>query len=250
MTERRPDLERELRGLASAIDTGAPSPGLVAAVVDRVATEPVPQASPAAAALARTGEWARARLRWLVAALLALTGVGVAVSPVGAQVAEWFDLGGVAVTVEPGAPTGSPDLPAVTGGTSLDEAATEVGFVPSVPVALGPPDELEVAADRRLVSMGWTGQDGTFRLDQFEAELSPFFWKSTIEAQPVTFGGHDGLWLPVPHEVVVLDEDGQEAAVPARLAAQTLIWVAGDRTYRLEGEMSRARALEIAGTVR
>ena len=34
-------------------------------------------------------------------------------------------------------------------------------------------------------------------------------------------GGHEGLWFPGPHEVVVLGESGEEETVPPRLAAQT-----------------------------
>ena len=60
----------------------------------------------------------------------------------------------------------------------------------------------------------------------------------------------EGLWFPAPHEVVVLGESGEEVRVPARLAAHTLIWPIETRTLRLEGDLTQARALEIAASLR
>ncbi len=59
----------------------------------------------------------------------------------------------------------------------------------------------------------------------------------------------EGLWFPAPHEVVVLGESGEDVRVPARLAAQTLIWPVETRTLRLEGDLTQARALEIAASL-
>jgi len=87
---------------------------------------------------------------------------------------------------------------------------------------------------------------GVIRLDQFDAALSPQFWKQARRPVPVGVGVHEGLWFTGPHEVVVLDESGAEEAVPPRLAAQTLIWADGARTFRLEGDLTRATATEIA----
>ena len=247
-------VDRALRDLAQTIETGTPSGQLMTAVMERVAAEPVPARSGIRIAVGRWGDWLRERLRWVVGLLAALVLTGVVVSPVGAEVAEWFGFHGVAVSTDPDAdvPGGSPVVPRAEGGLTLDEAAGLVDFEPSAPAELGPPDAVSVSADRRLVSMSWAASTtgaGTIRLDQFDAEVAPFFWKLATEAVFVRVGALEGLWFPVPHEVVVLDESGVEETVPARLAAQTLIWADGDRTFRLEGDFTQARALEIAGSV-
>ncbi len=182
--------------------------------------------------------------------LLALTLVGAGVSPVGAQVAEWFGFHGVVVTTDPDAPTGSPEPPPVEADLSLAEAEALVGFHPYVPEQLGEPVGVGVSADRRAVSMSWGFGADVIRLDQFEAELSPFFWKTVLDSRPVRVGSHEGLWIAGPHELVVLDEAGEEESVPPRLAAQTLIWVDGTRTLRLEGDLTETAAVELARSVR
>ena len=177
------------------------------------------------------------------------------VSPVGAEVAEWFGFHGVAVSTDPEAdvPSGSPVVPRAEGGLTLDEAAALVDFrAVRARASSGHRTPSASRRDRRLVSMSWaaaTTGAGTIRLDQFDAEVAPYFWKLATEAVFVRVGALEGLWFPVPHEVVVLDESGVDETVPARLAAQTLIWADGDRTFRLEGDFTQARALEIAGSV-
>ena len=247
-------VDRALRDLAQTIETAAPSAQLATAVLERVAAEPVPERSGFRIGVGRLGDWLRARLRWVIGLLVALVLTGVVVSPVGAEVAEWFGFHGVAVSTDPEAdiPSGSPVVPRAEAGLTLDEAAALVDFTPSVPEELGPPDAVSVSADRRLLSMSWaaaTTGNGTIRLDQFDAEVAPYFWKLATEAVFVRVGELDGLWFPVPHEVVVLDESGHDQAVPARLAAQTLIWADGDRTFRLEGDFTQAEAIEIARSV-
>ena len=56
----------------------------------------------------------------------------------------------------------------------------------------------------------------------------------------------DALWFEEPHEVVLLDPDGTRRTESARLAGHTLIWLEGDTTLRIEGELSLQRAVEIA----
>jgi hypothetical protein len=245
-------VDRALRDLADTIQTAAPSGQLTTAVLERVAAEPVPERSGIRVGLGRGTDWLRGRLRWVVGLLAALVLAGVVVSPVGAEVAEWFGFHGVAVTTDPEAdePSGSPVVPRAEGDLTLDEAAGLVDFEVSAPAELGPPDAVSVSADRRLVSMSWAASGvGTIRLDQFDAEVSPVFWKMTPEAVYVRVGTLDGLWFPTPHEVVLLDESGDEDAVPARLAAQTLIWADGQHTFRLEGDLTQARAIEVARSV-
>ena len=245
-----PALERALRELARDLQTGSPSPGLATAVLTRVAEEPVPSRAGLRIAIQEAGSWLRARVRWVVGILLALTFTGLAVSPVGADVARLFGFHGVLVTEVDDAPTDSASVPQAEGRLSLDQAAALVDFQPYVPAALGAPDRVAVSSDRLLLSMSWGDGAGTIRLDQFDALLSPRFWKTSVDPELVQVDSGEGLWFPAPHEVVVLGESGEDVRVPARLAAQTLIWPVETRTLRLEGDLTQARALEIATSVR
>lgn len=230
-------LDTELRELAGAL---VPPPAavdrLAERVVERVRAEPAPR---------RTWRsWLSRRARW-VAALIAGAGIaGIVVSPVGAQVREWLDFHGVAVT-DGGPSAGEPTPPPAKGTTPLDEAADRAGFIPLVPSDLGEPDRVQVSRDRSVVSMSWESGAGTVRLDQFRAPPSPLFWKTANDARYLDVDGRDALWFPTPHEVVVVRADG-EHSYPPRLAAATLVWTEGDLTLRLEGDLTAHAAIAIA----
>ena len=108
-------LERALRELAHDLQTGSPSPGLATAVLTRVAEEPVPSRAGLRIAIREAGSWLRARVRWVVGILLALAFTGLAVSPVGADVARLFGFHGVLVTEVTDAPTVTPERPSRRG---------------------------------------------------------------------------------------------------------------------------------------
>ena len=191
------------------------------------------------------------RVQAAVAAVVAVVVGALAAPPVRAAVADLFGFGGVLVREQPGpAPSSAPPPPGATSDLSLAEAAALVPFRPAVPTALGDPDGVEVSADRRVLSLTWATDDGTVRLDQIGARLDYAFAKSATGVEFVTVDGDFALWFAEPHEVVVLEPDGTERRESARLAGHTLIWERGSVTMRLEGDLSRQRALDIAGTVR
>lgn len=221
-------LERHLTELADDLHVPVPD-GLDAAVMARVGASAPPR---------------RRWRRWVAGLLLGLLGGGVVVSPVGATLREWLGFHGVAVTS--GDPeTGTPVVPTATGGADLEEAAAEVGFTPVVPAELGPPEGVEVS-DEVVLSLSWSTDSGTVRLDQFRGSVEPLFWKTADGAQRVTVSGTDALWLPTAHRVVVVSDDGTVRSLPSRLAAPTLVWLDGDLTLRLEGDLTLEEATEIA----
>lgn len=242
-------LEEALRGAGRRLPSTA-SPELATTVLARLADEPTPTAvsswSAVRIASGRVAGWARARVVWLVGLLIGLLAAVLVVSPVGATVADWFGFHGVVVERDDGPPpTGTPSVPSAGGDLSVADAAALVEFAPRVPAELGDPDEVTVSADRLLVSMSWGRDKSTVRLDQFDGEIEPRFWKSVADSEFVTVDGSDGLWLPTPHEVALLDGD-RKVTLPPRLAAQTLLWVEGGLTYRLEGPFTRAAAITVA----
>jgi len=234
-------LETTLRELAQDIRVETPEESLVARVMTRLADEPVPRRSRTAIAVA----WARGSGRWVVALLAGLLVAGLAVSPVGAAVSEWFGFHGVVVSErDPG--SGEPVVPSEPDALTLRDAGELVGFALRVPSVLGEPDGVTVSADRRLVSMSWATTGGTVRLDQFDGTIEPTFWKTSRDFEIVSVLDRDGLWFPTPHEVVVLPADGAVQTIAPRLAAQTLVWPRGGVTLRLEGSLTRAAAVDIA----
>jgi hypothetical protein len=128
----------------------------------------------------------------------------------------------------------------------VEEAADAVAFPVLAPAALGPPDGVEVADDGRTVSMTWTVDGSVVRLDQFDGTLDFTMAKQSREVQYAAVGSADALWFEEPHEVVLLDPDGEQRTETARLAGHTLIWPDGATTLRLEGELDLAEAVAIA----
>jgi hypothetical protein len=226
-----PDVETRLTRLAGDLRVEVPA-GLEAAVMTRV----------------RDARPQRRWRRWVAGILLGLLGVGVVASPVGASIREWLGFHGVAVIA--GDPVSeTPTVPPAAGTSSLEEAAAVVGFTPVVPDALGPPERVAVSSDGLVASLSWTTEDGTVRLDQFRGDVEPLFWKTTPEAERVSVGLHEALWLPTAHEVAVVSPDGGVRQLRSRLAAPTLLWVLDDLTLRLEGDLELAEATAVAESV-
>ncbi|HXM71850.1 MAG TPA: hypothetical protein VN940_01345, partial [Candidatus Dormibacteraeota bacterium] len=79
---------------------------------------------------------------------------------------------------------------------------------------------------------------------------SNFFGKmigteATIE--PVTVSGHQGYWVAgSPHVFIFLDANGNFRDETMRLATNTLILDEGGTVVRIEGNLTKAQALEIA----
>jgi hypothetical protein len=222
-------LENGLRELSASLQVPQPSAGLADVVLGRVAT---------------TAPRRRSRVRWAVVAAIVVALLGLAVSPVGARVVEWLDFHGLMVHNEGGVPSGTPVVPSEPPGTSAGAA-----FRPLVPTELGPPDGIRVSSDGGRVSMTWSDSAGTIRLDQFDAELDPYFWKSSPVAEHVDVAGRDALWFPEPHAVVVVPEGGTPATHAPRLAGQTLVVPWNGVTMRLEGSFDLDRALEIISSL-
>ena len=236
-------LVADLIALGRAVPPRPVADAFVRRVVTGIAAAPPPSSTP------RTAPSRRARAA--VAAVVAVVVGVLAVPPVRAAVADLFGFGGVLVREEPGpAPSTAPPPPGATSDLTLAEAADLVPFRTAVPTALGDPDDVEVSADRRVLSLSWETDDGTVRLDQIGARLDYAFAKSATGVQFVTVAGDFALWFAGPHEVVALEPDGTERRETARLAGHTLIWERDAVTMRLEGDLSKARAIAVAETVR
>jgi hypothetical protein len=71
--------------------------------------------------------------------------------------------------------------------------------------------------------------------------------------ESVIVNGVPGIWLEgAPHAVFVVPSPAGHDVVSdnIRLAGNTLLWYRNGVTYRLEANVTKDRALQIAGTVR
>ncbi len=229
----RDDLLRDLGELGRSL----PAPdatGMDEAVLARL-TEPV--ASPA-----RTP---RTLVRVAAVALTTLLAL-LLVPPVRAAIADWFGFGSVMVREGggTGAPSGSPTPSGPA--TSLRDAASRVPFAVHELPALGTPRGAWVSPDERVLTLLW---DDNVRLDQ-SSSYTYTFAKTSETFELVSVDGRDALWFGDSHEVAVVDKDGREVRESRRRVGSTLIWMVGDTTLRLEGELSLTQAIALAESAR
>ncbi|SIM76156.1 hypothetical protein [Micromonospora cremea] len=231
------DLERELRDLSSWLET-PDAPDVTARVRARL-TAP------------RRRRW-RA---WVAAALVALL---VAVLPPGRAaladaVAQLLRFAGVTVVTSsaPVLPTGTPSPLPTQRTAALDEAQRAVRFPIRLPAKLGPPEQVLVADPDdtgacRVATLLYRG--GALRVDAFDGRLDVAFHKQSSRpgAEWVHVSGGFAVWVGGPHVLAYVDRSGEVRMETARLAASTLIWQEADVSYRLEGDLTKAEAIEIA----
>jgi hypothetical protein len=245
------DLVRDLTALGRAIDPPGSPDRVAAAVMDRLTALPAQTVSgrthgprQVLRSVVASVESRRRRFALGVATVLIAL---LATPPVRAAVSDWFGFAGVVVEWGSSGPGPAPPPPEVPRDRSLTEARDAVDFTVWVPAELGTPDGVEVSADRRIVSMTWSGaEDGVVRLDQFDGRLDFRLAKRAPGVLYASVGGTDALWFEEPHEVVLLEPDGTRRSESARLAGHTLIWQDGYTTLRIEGDLRLERAVQIA----
>jgi hypothetical protein len=152
--------------------------------------------------------------------------------------------------------------------TTLTAAQTAVTWHVLVPATLGQPGEvylqpppdrpsggevsLVYAARQGLPAASETGV-GVLITEARGAMNSDFFGKmigpgTTIE--PVTVGGSSGYWVAgAPHDFVFVDSSGNVRYETLRLATNTLLIDEGGTIVRVEGDLTKAQALQIAASL-
>ncbi|QYC38450.1 hypothetical protein Nocox_04110 [Nonomuraea coxensis DSM 45129] len=239
-----PDPGRPDPGRPAAPDPGLPDPDLVA--------DPPEPARGARTGPSRRGTRARRR-RWaVVVAVVAAVVAVTAATPQGrAAVVKILRFAGVELRV-----SDTPPPPLTTTAPLPGERAVPPEDLPSLarfpvrtPARLGPPQAATVSDGGRVASMFWPGG---IRLDQFDGEMEPYFFKQLGPPFPAHFelgGGTDGWWIAGEHPLGHLRRvDG--TVVPLRQAAPTLIWTSGGVNHRLEGVRTAGEAVEIARSLR
>lgn len=236
------DLETALRAVGTRLDVPAP-PDVTAAVLSRLDEKPRPRI---VYRLVAAG----------IAAVVALATAMVVSPAVRAAVYDLLRIGGVEIHENqpaPVSPTPSvdPPLPGER-DVSLAEARRAVGFPLRLPAKLGAPATVRLIDGARVVSMAFGSAHGQVRVDEFDGGLDPMFTKfaSADDVHHVTVSGGPAVWVDRPHPVLYTDRDGNLREESARLAGSTLIWESDGVTYRVEGELTRHQAIEIAESLR
>ncbi|HET6918066.1 MAG TPA: hypothetical protein VFI46_01235 [Jiangellaceae bacterium] len=261
------ELEAQLRQLGRKLEVPA-APDYATRVRERLASDP-PTTRPAT--------WRRrigplGSFRPLVAAsivLLLAVAIVLSVPSTREAVAELFGFTGVRVrTLPTAAPSPRTTLDAdldLGEPVTLDQAREQVSFPVSVPSDpdLGAPDAVYVRNERGLESVSLVyrprpgfpaGADAQVGLlvSEYSGTARPYFEKlinSGVSMTRVTVAARwPGLYFDAPHEILVRSPDGIVHADRPRLVAPTLLWVQGDVTYRMEGNVDLERALAVAST--
>ena len=218
-----PDLELALQQLGRELDWPA-EPDLAPAVAARL-SEP-----------ARRRLRPSRRLMLVLAALAAALAVAFAVPPARSAILDFFGIGSVEIrrveTLPPlPAERAAPGVP-----LTLDEARNSVTFDVVVPAGYR-----RVYWSPGIVTFVWPDR----LLMEVEGDVS--LLKKVVdqdtEVEWLEVNGDPAVWLEgAPHGLFL---PGGES----RLAGNVLIWVRDGVTFRLEGELTRARAVELAGTL-
>ena len=214
--------------------------------------------------------WRRQRGRTFVLAFAVLAvavGAVMAVPPARSAILEFFGLEGATVQrVE--------ELPKVRAATAtaleLGNPAPMVDGRPRVkwpflllPTALGAPDAAYSSLDGAKLSLVYEPGDGVPRsrytgvgvlVSEFEGDVTPEFLGKLVDqgvtVEEITVEGADGLWIEGgPHVVLFRGPDGEILEQAARLAGNTLLVERDNLLVRIEGELTRERAIEIAASL-
>jgi hypothetical protein len=140
---------------------------------------------------------------------------------------------------------------------TLDEARQRADFEVVVPEALGDPDGIyfQESPPGGMVSFVYgTPEHPRALLTEFQGTVTDVIFKKVAadtKIEPVDVAGGRGYWLSgMPHEFVYWDKNGDFRQEIVRLAGNTLVWERGPLTLRLEADINRSEALEIARSVR
>jgi len=261
-------LEARLTALGRDLDWPA-TPKLSRAVAARIA----PAADLRRRRETAAGHWYQRR--WALAAAIVLALVAVfAYTPSRDAIASWLNLHTRFQQV-PQLPTPSPLPPGPLGTrlglgtqTTLSSAKGAVKWQVLAPSSLGQPDEIYLQVppfgpSQGEITLVYSGRPGiptsghtgvgVLITEARGGVNAQFFGKTfgpgtTIEA--VTVSGHQGYWISgTPHDLFLIDSDGNTRDETLRLATNTLLIDEGGTIIRIEGDLTKDQALQIAASL-
>jgi len=274
------DLEAALRGLGGALAVSA-APGLAEKVRTRIEAERPRRAAARwwlpilRAAGIEPGRGRSLRRSVLLAAALLVLLAAAVTAAIGYGLPGIRILFGPPPSIAPTAPapTGSAPLPTplAPGATlglgalvTLEEAGDRLDFEIVLPTdpTIGPPDAVYIAT--RRVALAWgtdaalpgTTQPGLgLLLIELRAEVDEDMIEKLINSgtvvEEIAVDGAPGYWIAGPrHFFAYIGPDGTRIDDSLREVGSTLVWTRDGITYRLEGELTRDEAIELAVSLR
>lgn len=254
-----PELEEQLSALASELEW-PPTPALAAKVSLRVQ--------------APTRVWYQSRWALAAAAVVIVLAALLAYPPSREAIAGWVNLHTGIQRVQH-VPTPSP-LPSGPLGkrlglgepTTLGAAQSHISWHIAVPSSLGQPDETylqtpplgQVQGEVTLVysarlGIPVSGQTGVSVLvTEVRGKVDRNFFAKMLgpgtRLEEVNVNGHAGYWIAgEPHVFIFLDADGNFRDETTRLATNTLIFDNNGTIVRIEGNLTKDQALQIAASM-
>lgn len=242
-----PELELALTELGRSIEFPA-TPDIASRVRERIAGERPPRR---VIPVRRTLVIAVALVAVAVGALMAVPGTRAAIL-------EFFGVRGVAIERVETLPTVPKKVDLNLGEpVSLERTRELADFEVVTPEALGEPDEVYFSdfPPGGMVSFVYgSSEEPRALLTQFRATFDDTFLKkleATTNVEHVGVNDQPGVFLSgPPHVFAYLDSNGQYREETMRLVGNVLLWERRPLTLRLEGDMTRDEALEIARSVR
>jgi hypothetical protein len=259
------ELERKLQRTGAEVEY-PPTPALAATVTERLRAEGV------TAPVRPLRRPPTLRIALVAAAIFLLLAGGVVAAVPAARhaVLDLVGLRGATVIRVPyisGNVEAHPGL-AVSGPISLESAQRELSFDPLLPADLGEPDGVFTAAEYvppggeliltyaprpGLPLSRYTGVG--LLIDEINGNFAPgFFGKMIPRGVPIErlrIDGHYAIWIEGLHEFHYKDAATHIFRIgTARLAGNTLLVQRGPVMVRIEGKFGRAKAIEIARSLR
>jgi hypothetical protein len=249
-------LEQELRELrVQWPDT----PDIAGAVAARLATAPAPRRRP----------WVLGRPAWqlAVAAVALFIALVMAIPPTRAAVLDWLGFSSVRIERREPTPSRFGSGLALGDPVTLEQARRRAGFPVRVPAAMGRPDAVYFYDDPATgprVDMVYRGGPGLpvssntgvgLLVTEFPAVASPVIEKaigSGAKIERLRVGGDPAFFLSGAEHGFAYAPHGHDIGVEGqRLAGNTLLVDRSDGVLlRVEGEISRERAVRIALSAR
>jgi hypothetical protein len=250
------------------------TPDLALTIRARIATSPIPLKAGTPPWAGRVAGWSQSR--WALAAVAVVVALVAlfAYTPTREAIANWVNVHTRFQQV-PHLPTPTPLPPGPLGTrlglgsqTTLGDASGALKWHLLVPSSLGQPDEVylqlpTLGPPQGEVTLVYSGRPGiptsaqtgvgvlvteargSVNADFFGKMLGP---DAKLEA--VTVNGHQGFWISgAPHGFLLIDSNGNVRDETFRLATNTLLIDDGGTIVRIEGNLTKAQAFQIAASL-
>jgi len=191
----------------------------------------------------------RRPLAFAVAAVIVAFGIAMAVPQARSAILRFFHIGAATVERVETLPPAQ-QRPVATGlGPALSRASAEqrAGLAIRLPALKGPPPA-EYYAQPGLIAtlLRYKGKPILLaELGQDQVSLFKKFAGTATKVEPADLGSF-GLWLEGGKHVLMWQlGSGEPRKIQTRLAGNVLVWLAGNTTYRLEGELDKGQMLRL-----